>query len=158
MKTLFSSLKLTLAFSIILCIGYAGTVLVFAKVIRHSGGEAETAQVGQRFSRLDYFWGRPDGLDQDSIMQYFLKVHPYLNKSEVPSEMVTESGSGMDPDISPEGAYVQIRRVAKARNMDMMKVGRIVKSQIRHPFLGRPYVNVFLLNEALDKESMCNIR
>ena len=83
----------------------------------------------------------------------FLAAHPYLSREEVPAEMVTASGSGLDPDISPRGAEVQIRRVAEARGMSVEEVKRIVDSVTEGPWLGlfgTSKVNVLKLNVALD--------
>jgi len=71
----------------------------------------------------------------------------------IPAELVTSSASGTDPDISPEGAYYQIPRIAKARNMTQAALREIVASRVHSRslgFLGEPHVNVLELNRALD--------
>ena len=76
-----------------------------------------------------------------------------IARGEVPAEMVTASGSGLDPDISIRGAEVQIRRVAGARGMSEAEVKKIVEENIHKPWLGlfgTYKVNVLKLNVALD--------
>ncbi|KFA32023.1 potassium-transporting ATPase subunit C, partial [Xanthomonas vasicola pv. musacearum NCPPB 4384] len=72
----------------------------------------------------------------------------------VPGELLTQSGSGLDPHLSPAGAQVQIRRVATARGLPEQRVAALVQAATEAPqfgLLGQPRVNVLALNLALDK-------
>jgi K+-transporting ATPase, C subunit len=148
-----------------------------AEVVTLNGKVVGAANVGQNFTKDIYFWGRPscagDGYDATSSsgsnkgptnpeylaelearIDTFLIHHPYLNRSEVPAEMVTASGSGLDPDITPACAYVQVKRVAQARGMHEEQVKEIVDKTIEKPLLGlfgTEKVNVLKLNIALEK-------
>ena len=76
--------------------------------------------------------------------------------SIVPPDLVTTSASGLDPDISPEAAFLQAARVARARGMREAQVRGLIKTRTERPlldFLGEPRVNVLLLNRQLDAQS-----
>ena len=146
-----------------------------AETLTLDGRGVGAANVGQQFTGGRYFWGRPSAVDYngggsggsnkattnpeyladvEQRVQDFLAAHPYLSRGEVPSEMVTASGSGLDPDISPRGAQVQVRRVAEARGLDIATVRHLVDSLTRKPWLGlfgTEKVNVLRLNVALEE-------
>jgi K+-transporting ATPase ATPase C chain len=81
-------------------------------------------------------------------------VHnPSVKKSEIPVEMITASGSGLDPHISPNSAMIQVARIAKVRNMAKDKIIALVNEYAEKPLLsmfGPSKVNVLKLNIALD--------
>ncbi|MBV8074191.1 MAG: potassium-transporting ATPase subunit KdpC [Candidatus Eremiobacteraeota bacterium] len=132
--------------------------------------------VGQTFKKPKYFHGRPsaagkDGYDPtntggtnlgptskkliDSIaaaVAALKKENPDAT-GPIPSELVTSSASGIDPDITPEGAYYQIPRVSKARGISQDAVRALVDAHARGRMLGilgEPRVNVVELNRSLD--------
>lgn len=183
MKSLISHLIFTLLL-ILLCVGaYSGVMVGLAYLAPHAG-KGETvqikgktvgyAQIGQKFDKPIYFWGRPSAVaynasgsggsnkgvsNPDYLKEVqarrdtFLKAHPYLLKKDLPTELITASGSGLDPHISPTAALVQARRVAQARKISEDKVIALVKKHTQAPllgFLGTSVVNVLALNVALD--------
>lgn len=130
-------------------------------------------KIGQKFDKANYFWGRPSAVDYNAAgsggsnkgasnaeylaqvqkrIDTFLVVHPYLKKSEIPADMVTASGSGLDPNISPKGALIQVKRVADARKLPEEKVKQLVEKMSNKPkVMGTETVNVLELNIALDQ-------
>ena len=144
--------------------GKGQTVLVNGKVVGYQ-------IIGQKFDKSNYFWGRPSAVDYNAAgsagsnkgpsntdylalvqkrIDTLLLVHPYLKKSEIPADMVTASGSGLDPNISPQGALIQVKRIAKERKLDEAKVKSLVESKINTAVVGPETVNVLELNLALD--------
>lgn len=148
-----------------------------AEVLTLNGKVVGAANVGQMFTKDIYFWGRPsnagDGYDAanscgsnkgptneeylaevEARVDTFLVHHPYLSRKDVPAEMVTASGSGLDPDITPACAYVQVKRVAEARGLNEAEVKTIVDKTVEKPLLGlfgTEKVNVLKLNIALEE-------
>jgi K+-transporting ATPase ATPase C chain len=76
-----------------------------------------------------------------------------VKKEDIPSELVTYSGGGLDPDISPEGALVQVKRIAAVRGVKEEKLNELIKRFTEGPLMGLfgpSKVNVLNLNVALD--------
>jgi len=129
--------------------------------------------LGQKFTDDKYFWGRPSAVDynaagsagsnkgpfnpdylklvQDRI-DTFLVHNPGVKKEEIPADMVTASGSGLDPNLSPASAHVQVKRIAAARNLPEIRISDLVDQHIEKVFLGMgpEKVNVLKLNIDLD--------
>jgi K+-transporting ATPase ATPase C chain len=133
--------------------------------------------IGQPFDDDKYFWSRPSatgpypyngGVSSGSNLG---PINPALidavkgrvatirekhpdQKGDVPIDLVTASGSGLDPDISPAAALYQVERVAKARDLPVERVEQLVRANVEPRtlgVLGEPRVNVLLLNLALEK-------
>lgn len=135
------------------------------------------ANIGQKFTENKYFWGRPSAVDYNAAasggsnmgptnpaylstveqrIKDFMKRNPGIKRSQIPSDLVTASGSGIDPDISVQGALIQIPRVAKARGISQEKLTKLVEEHIGKPLFGMfgpERVNVLKLNLALDNLS-----
>lgn len=140
-----------------------------------------SALLAQRFSADNYFWPRPSAGDDgtnyatvpssasnlgptssnlvavvQSRLASFREANGLATNTPVPAEMVFASGSGLDPDISPTAARLQINRVAQARHFsaaETQKLVALVERSVEPPqfgFLGEPRVNVLKLNLALD--------
>ncbi len=178
-KDLLISLKMTLVMILLCAVIYPLLVSLVGKAAAGGGdGERLTvngrvvgyARIGQKFTDDKYFQGRPSAVEYNAAgsggsnkgpsnpdylktvqerIDTFLAHNPGVRRSEVPVEMVTASGSGLDPDISPAGAYIQVPRVAKARKLDAAKVKALVNRQVEKGVLGPDKVNVLKLNIAL---------
>ena len=130
--------------------------------------------VAQKFTRPEYFQPRPSGVDYNAAStggtnygpsnpDHLQSVKERLDAvttlegaraGQIPSEMVTASGGGLDPHIPPAAAELQAPRVARARNVPVEKVREAIRSHTEPPtfgFLGRSRVNVLELNLALDQ-------
>lgn len=136
--------------------------------------EKQYVHIGQLFNTTPYFWSRPSAVNYNAAasgasnkgpsnpayltevaerITHFMQAHPTLSRQDVPVEMVTASGSGLDPHISVAAARVQVARVAKARGLGLEQVEQLIDAQRESSILGLmgpEQVNVLLLNIALD--------
>ncbi|WP_114191773.1 potassium-transporting ATPase subunit KdpC [Edaphovirga cremea] len=146
-------------------------------IISVAGKPVGSALIGQQFTRPDYFWGRPSAtsgtpynalasggsnlaitnpaLDQ-AIAERIAALRAANGQSSatVPVDLVTASGSGLDPQISPEAAQWQAPRIASQRGLPLSQVQKLIDENTVKPmpdFFGEPVVNVLLLNRALDE-------
>ena len=143
-------------------------------LLRRSDGTIVGSRlIAQRFDRPDYFQPRPSGVDYDAASAggtNFGPTNPDQLKAvrerldairgrdraepdDVPSELVTASGSGLDPDLPPAAAFLQAARVAAVRGAAQERIMALVGQHTVQPllgFIGRPRVNVLELNLALD--------
>lgn len=141
--------------------------------IERDGRIVGSSLVAQPFADARYFQPRPSAANYDPMAaagSNLARSNPDLRKriaeltqavaeregiapTQVPAELVTQSGSGMDPHLSPRAAQVQVARVASARGMDAATIEDLVASHTEAPqfgVLGQPRVNVLRLNLALD--------
>ncbi len=132
--------------------------------------------VGQPFHQARYFWNRPSATAPEyngaaSAASELGPTSPALDSAvrarvaalrasgavgPIPVDLVTASGSGLDPDISPRSAHLQIGRVARVRGLDSSRVDQLVSGHVQGQvwgLLGEPRVNVLELNLALDRLS-----
>jgi K+-transporting ATPase ATPase C chain len=130
-----------------------------------------SALLGQEFSKPKYFWSRPSATAPaynaaasggsnlspanpkllEAVRQRVAELQQAgENKNKIPADLVTASGSGLDPDISATAAEYQVERVAHARGMKESDV-RLMVAKYTHHWLGSAYVEVLPLNLALDE-------
>jgi K+-transporting ATPase ATPase C chain len=146
-------------------------------IVNVNGKSVGSALIGQQFSSPGHFWGRPSATgpypynaaassgsnlgplnpalsDAAKARVEALKAADPGNEQPVPIDLVTASGSGLDPEISLAAAHYQATRVAKARNLTVEQVKAVIEQHADRPWLGvfgEPRVNVLALNLALDR-------
>jgi|SRR5579872_4472138 len=183
-KYLLISLKLTVVMIIICAAIYPLVIAGIARMapghgdgvtVRYAGRVVGYANVGQRFSADRYFWSRPSAVgynaagsggsnkgpsnpdylkDVEAHIDTFLAHNPGVRRADIPAELVTYSGSGLDPDLSPAAARIQVRRIAAVRHLSPERVDALVRRYTQRPLwgiFGPEKVNVLQLNVALDK-------
>ena len=135
-------------------------------LIKKDGKIIGSSLIQQNFTQGKYFFGRPNKLSTIDtptsskmlkIIEARIKKEQRLNLQpgkSVPIDLITDSGSSLDPDISPEAAYYQAKRISKVRGIPIAKINQLINSNIKSRslgILGQETVNVLALNLALEK-------
>lgn len=142
--------------------------------IEHQG-QKFYSNIGQSFTDDAYFWSRPSAVGYNAAgsagsnkgpsneeylaevrerIDTFLVHNPGVRKAEIPVELVTASGSGLDPHISVQAAQVQVKRIARSRCLSETQLNRLIDEQTENSLwglFGPEKINVLKLNIALDK-------
>lgn len=183
-KYLLPSLRLTLVLLVLLCVIYPLFIAAVAKMapgggdgvtVTYKGKVVGYENIGQGFKSDKYFQPRPSAVNYNAAgsgasnkgptnpdylksvqaaIDTFMVHNPGVNKADIPAELVTASGSGLDPDLSPEGARIQVKRIARLRNISEQDLNKLVDEHTEKPLLGMlgpAKVNVLKLNIALDE-------
>lgn len=178
------ALKLTFICIVVFCGLYSLVILGIAQVAPNKGegqtvivnGNVKGyALEGQSFTQDKYFNGRPSAAgynaagssgsnkgpsnpdylkDVQNRIDTFLVHNPTVAKADIPSDLVTASGSGLDPNISVKGALVQVNRIAKERKTTPEKIKALVEKNVEKPLaglFGTEKINVLALNIELDR-------
>ena len=176
-----SAFRLTLALLVLCCGVYPALVWGAAQVAPGKGQGVQVVSrgrvvgflnVGQTFDRPEYFNSRPSAVgyaadgsggsnkgpsNPEYLREVQTRAGAFLQQNptatSVPAELVTASGSGLDPHLSPAGAYAQVERVARLRGLPEARVRALVAAHVQEPIfvlLGPVTVNVLQLNLALD--------
>lgn len=181
-QNIFPAIRVTLVCLLFFSGVYTMIVLGLAQMAPGNGkgetieqnGKKYYSNVGQKFTNDKYFWSRPSAVDYNAAgaggsnkgpsnpdylqvvkdrIDTFLAHNPGIDRSQIPSDLVTASGAGLDPHISVQAANVQVKRIAKIRSMAEANVQQLVLSNIEKPLLGMvgtEKINVLKLNLALD--------
>lgn len=184
MKTnIIPAIRLTLVCLIFFSGIYTILILGIAKLAPNGGkgdiisqnGKTYYSNIGQSFTEDKYFYSRPSAIAYNAAgsagsnkgpsnpdylkevqarIDTFLIHNPGISKAEIPSDLVTASGSGLDPHISVQAAKIQVKRIAKVRNIAEKIVSQLIEQQTEKPWLGlfgTEKINVLKLNLALDE-------
>lgn len=182
-KELLSAFKLTILSILLLVVGYSTIVWGIAQLAPNNGkgetvvhnGKKYYLNIGQTFNEDKYFWSRPSAVDYNAAgsggsnkaasnkeylqqvqarIDTFLIHNPEVKKTEIPVDLVTASGSGLDPHISIAAAKIQIKRIAKTRGIPEENLLQLIASNTEKPLInlfGPVKINVLKLNLALDQ-------
>jgi K+-transporting ATPase ATPase C chain len=174
------ALRLTLVCLAFFCGVYTLAVYGISRIVPSEMAFAKSQtgyykNVGQAFTSDQYFNSRPSAVGYNAAgsggsnkgpsnpdylaevqarIDTFLVHNPGIRKEDIPSELVTASGSGLDPDISVQAAKVQVKRIATSRNMNEAVLHVLIEQHTEQPLLGLfgpEKINVLKLNLALDQ-------
>lgn len=180
---LIPAMRLTLTCLVVFSGLYTSVLLGIAKLTPNDGnartvlfkGRKQYIDLAQSFSRDDHFWSRPSAVAYNAAgsagsnkgptnkeylqavearIDTFLVHHPGVQRADVPCELVTASGSGLDPHLSVQGAYAQARRIATAHGLSEAAVRHLIDEHTVGPLFGLfgpSTLNVLELNLALDQ-------
>lgn len=176
------AVRLTLVCLVFFCGIYTLTVFGISRLAPesstfHKEENGFYQNLGQNFSSDQYFWSRPSAVNYNAAgsggsnkgpsnpaylsevaarIDTFMVHNPEIKREEIPSDLITASGSGLDPNISVQAAIIQVKRIAKIRNLNENTLLQLIELQIEKPLLGifgTEKINVLNLNLALDKLS-----
>lgn len=173
------AIRLTFVCLVFFCGIYTLTIYGISKLALESisftkNNSGFYANVGQSFTSDKYFNSRPSAVGYNAAgsggsnkgpsnpdylaevqarIDTFLAHNPDIKKNNIPSDLVTASGSGIDPNISVQAAKVQVKRISKVRNISETTINQIIEQQTEKPLLGlfgTEKINALQLNLALD--------
>lgn len=182
-KHILPAIKLTAVTLLFFAVIYPLAVWSIAQFAPNNGkgeiieykGQKYYSNIGQSFTEDEYFWSRPSAVGYNAAgsggsnkgpsnaeylaevqtrIDSFLVHNPAITKAEIPVDIVTASGSGLDPHISVQAAKVQVKRIAKIRRIAANKLEKLIAEHTDKPLaglFGPEKINVLKLNIALDE-------
>ena len=182
-KNIMTAIRLTLVCLVFFCGIYTMSIWGIAQMVPGQGkgftitenGKKYHVNVSQRFTSDKYFWSRPSAVGYNAAssggsnkgptnpeylavvqcrIDTFLKHNPTVKRSDIPSDLVTASASGIDPHLSIKAANVQVMRIAHARSIPAVELKRLIAKNTEHQLLGifgPEQINVLKLNLELDR-------
>ncbi len=182
-QNIIPAIRLTLVCVFVFMIAYPLLILGVAQFAPNKGrglvitqdGKTYHSIVAQKFTDDRYFWSRPSAVGYNAAgsggsnkgpsnpdylaevqgrIDSFIAHNPGINKNEIPADLVTASGSGLDPHTSVQAANVQVKRIARVRNIPESQILELIKKNTESPLaglFGTEKINVLKLNIELDK-------
>jgi len=177
---IFPAIKLTIVLLLVLCGIYPLFIWGVAKLTPQKGkgelieanGKKYYSNIGQTFTQDQYFYSRPSAVNYNAAgsagsnkgpsnpdylatvqarIDNFLVHNPGIDKKDIPVDLVTASGSGLDPHISVAAAEIQVKRISVIRKIPEANLYELVRTYTSQSPLGPKTVNVLQLNIALDQ-------